>query len=316
MRPDRRQPEPMAPAPRRVQGSPRKLVPQRGWRHWVYTATGFNPGLSPTEKYELSLRRRVRRNPRGPHQIGIVGLKGGAGKTTLSVSLGSLFAHVRGDRILVLDADPSCGNLGDRAGRSSPGNIADLLSSKELANYNKVRAHTSLNAVNLEVLPSEDYSGKPRAFSKEAWRATTAAVSKFYNLVLADCGAGMLDPATRGVIETASAVVIVANTSVDSARQAVIALDWLRSNGHTDLMNRACVVLNHTSPKEANISAKVLARRLEQQVRPGRLVVLPFDKHIAAGTEIKFNQLDPLFKLRVLELAAVLSDDFERAGRR
>lgn len=46
------------------------------------------------------------------------------------------------------------------------------------------------------------------------------------------------------------------------------------------------------------------------------VVVMPWDRHIAAGTEISLDLLDPIYKRKVLELAAALSDDFERAGRR
>jgi MinD-like ATPase involved in chromosome partitioning or flagellar assembly len=306
----------MTPGPRRLKAKPAKLVPQHGWRRWVHALTRINPGLSRDEKHEVELSNRVCRNPRAAYEIGILGLKGGAGKTTVTVALGSVLADVRGDRILALDADPGCGNLAERTGRTSAGSIAELLADRDLSHYNKVRANTTVNEANLEVLTAEDYGGRPRIFSREDWHHTAEAVSKFYNVVLADCGAGMLDPATRGVLETAAAVVIVTSVSIDSARQAAAALDWLRNNGYTDLMSRACIVLNHITPREPNISAKDLAKRFEQQVKPGHVVVLPWDRHIASGTEIELDRLDPVFRRRVLELAAVLSDDFERAGRR
>jgi hypothetical protein len=39
--------------------------------------------------------------------------------------------------------------------------------------------------------------------------------------------------------------------------------------------------------------------------------VLPWDKHIACGTEIHLDLLRPRFQRRILELAAALSDDFD-----
>ncbi|BBX75571.1 hypothetical protein MSHI_34770 [Mycobacterium shinjukuense] len=262
------------------------------------------------------MRARICRNPRGSYQIGVLGLKGGAGKTTTTVTLGNTLARVRGDRILVLDADPSAGNLADRAGRSSPSSIADLLADRRLSHYNDVRAHTSVNANNLEILPAAQYTAARRGLSGQDLRSAVDTVSKFYNLVLADCGAGLLDPVTLGVLETASAIVIVTNVSLDSARQAMIALDWLRNHGYHDLLKRACVVINHVAVGETNVSEKRLVRQFEQHVQPGRVVVLPWDEHIAAGTEIRLDLLSPVYRRRVLELAAALSDDFERAGRR
>ncbi|WP_264956315.1 nucleotide-binding protein, partial [Mycobacterium kiyosense] len=304
-------PQPQPPAP----AGP-KPIPQRGWRRGLYRLTRINPGLSRDEKYELSLRTRIRRQPRGSYQIGMLGLKGGVGKTTTTVTLGTMLAQVRGDRILGLDADPGCGNLAERAGRTSPSSIADLVADKNVSHYNDVRAHISVNSDNLEILPTAEYATAARGLSGEDLRLAVDTVSKFYNLVLADCGPGLFDPVTRGVLETASAIVIVTNVSVDSARQAESALKWLRHNGYQDLLDRVVVVVNHVAVGETNVAEKQLVRQFQQLVRPDRVVLLPWDKHIATGSEIQLDQLDPDYKRRVLELAAALSDDFERAGRR
>jgi MinD-like ATPase involved in chromosome partitioning or flagellar assembly len=246
----------------------------------------------------------------------VLGLKGGVGKTALTVALGSVFAQLRGDRILVLDADAGSGNLADRVGRQSAATIADLLAADGLAHYNDIRAYTSMNAVNLEVLPAEEYSKARRAFSEEDWKRTVDVVSRYYNLVLADCGAGLFDPVTRGVLSSVSGVVIVANASIDGARQAAVAMDWLRHNGYQDLLSRACVVINHIMPEEPNIAGDDLVAKFERHVQPGRVVVLPWDKHVAAGTEIQLDLLSRPYKRRITELAAVLSDDFDRVDRR
>lgn len=293
-----------------------KVISRRGWRRWIHKLTRINVGLSRDEKYDLDLRSRIRRSPRGSYQIAIVGLKGGAGKTTVTVALGSALAQVRRDRILAFDADATSGNLADRAGLQSAATVADLLADKDLTHYNDIRAHTSTNAVNLEVLPAEDYSTARRAFSEADWHYAADAVSKFYNLVLADCGAGLFDPVTLGVLSRSSAVVIVTNAAIDGARQAAIAIDWLRNNGYHDLLARACVVINNVFPGETNIAVAELVRQFQRYVQPGRVIELPWDKHVAAGTEIQLSLLDAAYKRRILELAAALSDDFERGERR
>ncbi len=77
-----------------------KMPSQRGWRHLLYMLTRINLGLSPDELYEMDLHTRIRRNARDSYQIGVFGLKGGVGKTAVTVSLGSALSKVRGDRIL------------------------------------------------------------------------------------------------------------------------------------------------------------------------------------------------------------------------
>ena len=95
-----------------------KMPSKRGWRHVLYRLTRINLGPSPDEIYEMDLHNRIRRNARDSYQIGVFGLKGGVGKTALTVVLGSTLSKVRGDRILAVDADPDAGNLADRCGRS------------------------------------------------------------------------------------------------------------------------------------------------------------------------------------------------------
>lgn len=293
-----------------------KMPSQRGWRHWLYMFTRINMGPSPDEIYEMDLQARVRRNARDSYQIGVFGLKGGVGKTAVTVALGSALSKVRGDRILAIDADPDGGNLADRAGRQSAATVSDLLSDKELSRYNDIRAYTSMNSANLEVLSSEEYSAARREFNEEDWRGAVGVVSRYYNLVLADCGAGLFQPASRGVLSTISGMVIVASASIDGARQAAVTMDWLRQNGYQDLLGRSCVVINHVTPGKTNIDVEDLVQQFERHVPPGRVVVLPWDKHIAAGTEIQLELLGQTFQRRMLELAAALSDDFDRLERR
>jgi MinD-like ATPase involved in chromosome partitioning or flagellar assembly len=173
-----------------------------------------------------------------------------------------------------------------------------------------------MNASKLEVLSSAEYSVARRDFNEEDWAAAVKIVSQYYNLVLADCGAGLFHQASRAVLSTVSGLVIVASASIDGARQAAVTMDWLRQNGYQDLLGRACVVINHVTPGKTNIDVDDLVQQFERHVPAGRVVVLPWDKHIAAGSDIQFDLLGKTYQRRITELAAALSDDFDRLERR
>ena len=292
-----------------------KMPPRRGWRHGLYAATRINLGPSRDELYERDLFASIRRNVVGSYQIGVIGLKGGAGKTAVTVALGSLLAQVRGDRILAVDADPDCGNLADRAGQPSEASISNLLADKNIDSSNALRAYTRTTDANLEVIASDQYSSARRDFSADDWTGVVHAVSPFYNLVVADCGTGLFHSSSLGVLSTVADVVVVATASIDGARQAAMTLDWLRRNGYEGLASRACVVINHVTPGRPTIDMKDLIAQFERHILPGRVIDLPWDKHIAAGTGIAFDQLGDTYKRRVAELAAALSVDFG-AGHR
>ena len=46
--------------------------------------------------------------------------KGGVGKTTITLALGSMFAMLRGDRVIAVDANPDAGNLAHRLFEREP----------------------------------------------------------------------------------------------------------------------------------------------------------------------------------------------------
>ena len=311
--PPHRYPPPPSPALSDPQPAA-KPPSQRGWRHLLYVLTRINVGLSPDELYEIDLLNRIRRNPHGSYQIGVIGLKGGVGRTAVTVALGSALCQARGDGIVAVDADPHGGNLADRTGRQTPATIADVLAATRLTTYNEMRSYTSMNASNLEVLSALEYSVARREFSDEEWRRLAGVVSHYYNIVLADCGAGLFGSAARAVLSTVSALVIVASASVDGARQAAVTLNWLRQNGYTGLLGRSCVVINQLVPGKPTVDVADLVGQFERYVQPGRVHILPWDRHIAAGTEIEYTALSDTFRRRILEVAAVLSDDFAKVA--
>ena len=75
-------------------------------------------------------------------------------------------------------------------------------------------------------------------------------------------------------------------------------------------------MINHTVPGKPNIDVDDLVQQFQRHVSPGRVVVLPYDKHISAATAIDFDLLGSVYQRRMTELAAALSDDFERLERR
>jgi MinD-like ATPase involved in chromosome partitioning or flagellar assembly len=63
---------------------------------------------------------------RGHYKISVLG-KGGVGKTTVSASVGSVFAALRqGDRVVAVDADTAFGKLGSRIDPKAQGSYWEL----------------------------------------------------------------------------------------------------------------------------------------------------------------------------------------------
>lgn len=286
------------------------LPPTQGWRRVLHSVAKINLGPSRDELYERDLHARIRRAARDSYQIGVLGLKGGAGRTAVTIALGSVLSQVRGDRILSVDADPHAGNLGDRTPRQSEATVSELLSDPELVRYNAIRSYTQMNTANLEVLASPDYSRMARPFNGKDWHRTVEAAAPYYNLILSDCGNSFFDDTTQAVLASGASVVVVATASFDGVKQAASALEWLRNNHYQDVLPRACLVINHVTREKPNIDMDVVIDQFGRHLSPHRVVELPWDRHIAHDPEIRLESLGHTFRRRVTELAAALSDDF------
>ncbi|QFS94588.1 CobQ/CobB/MinD/ParA nucleotide binding domain protein (plasmid) [Mycobacterium sp. THAF192] len=302
-----------------------KLPPERGWRRWLLLLTRINMGLSPDEIYERELHTKIRRIVTDPqdatrnstYQVGVISLKGGVGKTAISVLLGSVLAEIRAGGVLAIDADPDAGNLIERARKQSEHSIAQVVATGPALNtYNSVRAHTSRNDANLEVLAAHDYVDSRRPVNGADWHTATQVVSPFYSIILADCGNGLFNDVTTAVLDSVWGLVLVTDTSLDAARKAGTALDWLRVHGYHDLLNRTVIVINHREAQRAVVDMDDIKAQFAERVGEDNVFEMPFDSHVHQGEEIQLKLVGRTVLRRATEIAAALSTNFDRPRRR
>src|SRR5262249_8803386 len=155
---------------------------------------------------------------------------------------------LRGDRVIAVDANPDFGTLGQRGPNQTRSTVRNLLSDGEILRYPDMRRHTSQSTNRLEILVSERDPAVSEAFSEGDYRAVHNVLDRFYNIILADCGTGLTHSATRGVLEAADALVVVAAPAIDSARSALATLDWLQHHGYAHLVPHASVVVSAAQP--------------------------------------------------------------------
>jgi len=296
---------------------PTKRPPASGWRRMVHLVTGggVNPGESPEDVRRRQLVERVNQPIRGDYKIAVLSLKGGVGKTTTTVALGSTFADLRGDHVVAIDANPDLGTLGGRIPSQTPATVRDLLNDqKRIHRYSDVRAFTSQAPSRLEVLASERDPHKAEAFSETDYREAVATLDNFYNLILTDCGTGLTHSAMRGVLDTADALVLVSSPALDGAQSADATLNWLTAQGYAHLVARTVVVISSARPGSSGINMDQLVAHFGTQVRA--VTVIPFDTHLAEGSEVDLDRMAPTTRDAFVELAALVADDFpDAAGR-
>ncbi len=292
-------------------------APSSGWRRWLYWASFklINVGESPRAAHHNSLAARINRPLGGCYRIALLSLKGGVGKTTITVTLGGTLASIRRDHVVALEANSDRGTLSQKVVLDTPATVRNLLRDAEgIKRYSDIRRYTSQGPSRLEVLASESDPAASEAFSAAEYTRTLDILQRFYSLVLTDCGTGLTYPTMSATLAKADMLIVIASGSVDGARGASATLDWLDAHGHQDMVANSVAVINAVRPPSRNVDMNKIVNHFSQRCRAVSLV--PFDPHLETGAEIEFDLLNRATRKALIELAAVVADGFSSADRR
>ncbi|MGH3430038.1 MAG: MinD/ParA family ATP-binding protein, partial [Mycobacteriales bacterium] len=246
------------------------------------------------------------------YKIAMLSLKGGVGKTTITATLGSTLASLRGDRVIGVDANPDRGTLAQKISLETAATVRHLLRDADrIRRYSDIRSYTSQGPSRLEILASEQDPAVSEAFSEADYRRTVNLLEHFYNIVLTDCGTGLMHSAMKGVLDLAHSLVIVSSSSIDGARSASATLDWLDAHGYRALVGRSVAVINSVRPAAGKVDLELVATHFAARCRS--VCRMPFDEHLEEGGEIDLDRLGQPARLAALELAATVADDFPQA---
>jgi MinD-like ATPase involved in chromosome partitioning or flagellar assembly len=290
---------------------PVKPPPSEGWRRLIYDLSGhlINLGESPRAARHNNLVAQVNRPLRGCYRIALLSLKGGVGKTTITATLGSTFATIRGDRVVAVDANPDRGTLSQKIPLETAATVRQLLhDAGTIERYSDVRRYTSKGPSGLEVLASETDPAVSDAFGADDYSRVLEILERFYGLVLTDCGPGLLHSVMSSVLEKADVLLVVASGSIDGARSASATLDWLDAHGHEQLVRNSIAVINAVRPRTGKVDMNKVVDHFSRRCRAVRLI--PFDPHLEEGAEIDLDRLRRGTREALAELAAVVADGF------
>ena len=283
--------------------------PSKGWRRAVLRASGgvINPGPSSAEVRWRDLLHRVRRPLIQSHRIAVSSIKGGVGKTTVATLLGLVMAENRGDRVIVLDANPDAGTLADRLTGESSVTVRELLRDLDrIHSWTEVSRYTSL-AGRLQVLASEQDPASSEAFSREEYQQICALLDRFFNIIITDSGTGLVHSAMEGTLKLADSLIVVGAPTVDGAGRASKTLDWLLAHGHSALATEAVVVLS-CDRTSVEVDRDRIRKHFTERSRA--VVEIPPDPHLATGGRVELAHLRPTTRDAAYELAALMADRF------
>nr|WP_240949056.1 MinD/ParA family protein [Microbacterium sp. CFH 90308] len=282
--------------------------PEGMWQHFVYSISGrrINLGDSKRARARKELDRRIAAPLAGGARfVPVLSRKGGVGKTTVTTLLGMALADARDDRVIAVDANPDRGTLAERISRESGKTVRDLVRVRgDVVGFNDLSNIVARDETRLDVVASDTDPRVSEAFNDQDYRDVASLAAHYYSVVLTDTGTGIVHSVMGATLDLADQIVIVAGLSVDEARLASETLTWLETNGYSDKVRGAVVVLNNARPGQPLVQLDELESHFRTRVRS--VVRMPYDAHIATGSAIVFRDLQPATRLAARELAAVV----------
>jgi MinD-like ATPase involved in chromosome partitioning or flagellar assembly len=236
-------------------------------------------------------------------RLAVLSSRGGAGKTTVATLLATTLAGSRHDRVVAVDAAPALGSLALRAGAASPHPVAAFgRAAPSVRGFDEADPHLGRGDGGLWLLTGGDSAGD--RLDLPAYQAAVAALSRFFAVLVTDCGPDPASELNLGILGDAHALALVTPATVDGVVSAHLALGWLRTTPAAGLVPRTVVVLSSQTPHAEGVDLKRGARTLASQgVRVARL---PYDRHLAAGARIHPDLLGERIRAAAIGLAGDL----------
>jgi MinD-like ATPase involved in chromosome partitioning or flagellar assembly len=240
-------------------------------------------------------------------RIVVTSVRGGAGKSTLSALIGTIFSYFRQDRVLVIDADPGLGSLPLRLGAGSARTLRDLArATARPASFDDLKPYLSATHTGLWLLAGpggaanvvDESAGETEA---AVYRAIAADLSRFFGITVIDCGGGLMGTPTAALMADAHAHLLVTPATPDGAFSARSALDWMAANGLGPLVRRTVAVfVTHAPHAGADLT------RAAELLRPDGVSVLSvgYDRHLATGAPIDQHRLAESTRIAAERIAA------------
>ncbi|WP_406013180.1 hypothetical protein OG520_12135 [Streptomyces sp. NBC_00984] len=233
-------------------------------------------------------------------QIAVTSIRGGAGKSTVAALLGSTYAHYRQDPVLFVEADPALGSLPLRLGAESlrwtTGDLAGIIEPQ--MSLLDITGYLVQLPGNAWLLPGSQ--GQIGAMlDSRAYERVMVSLRRYFGVTVVDCETLPAEVA-RVALSAAQARVLAAPATLEGITSTYAVLTWMQSLPR-QVIAGTVVVLSELVP-HPGLDLDEAAEKLK--ATGASVQVLPYDRHLAAGGEIRTELLAHATREAATRLAA------------
>lgn len=247
-----------------------------------------------------------------PRRISVIGLKGGVGKTTLSVSLAHVFALYRRDPVLLFDADPTYSSLPLRTGVQPVHTVHDVAAHDKNDGPETPMSYLTRSPNGAWIMPSGLSPAESASLDDPTYVSAMNSVYQMFPIMVTDCGAGLTGPLMRRIMSGSHTLVMATTPSLDGILATHNALRWIAHIGFTRLARNSLVVLTNTSRTRSPVDLEQTGQRFAPLCRG--VLTVPADPHLQAGTYLDLAAMRSSTRKAVTHLASVVLDAANASG--
>jgi len=284
-------------------------IPTQGFRRFLAETLRIPVGKSKTELEYDNLIALMNRSLLSPKVIGVIGGKGGVGKTTTAMCLASTLSEHRSKPVCAITLDYNSTLALRTKAITSPArgevSILDFATDKTITTPNDIAGCMLNNKQRLSVLGVGLDAVQRDNLTPQQYQRALSMLKDNFELIVVDFGNVPSTEFYWAALQSLDAMVVVTSTENDSMQGTKLVESMAREAGLLDLLDRQTIVLiNHRSPAEPKVDINHFVGRM-QSARHREILDIPWDDHLSESGPVDLDLISKPVKYQFIRAAAL-----------
>lgn len=286
-------------------------APTQGVRKFLFDTLHLPVSKSRKEQEQDRLVAMMRKSLLSPKIIGVIGGKGGVGKTSSVMTIASMMAKYRSGNIAAVTLDYNS-TLALRTRKVSDAARSDMsllefATDRSLSSSSQIIKCFQVNRQGLYVLGTGLNPISHDVLNAAQYRRAMNMLRKVFDIVFVDYGNIPNNDVFWESLNSLDALVLVTSTENDSLQGIRLAESTVREAGRADLLaDHTTMFVNYRSPAAPKVDLDNFVGKM-QAVGNREVLEVPWDDHLSEGGPVDIDLLSKPVKYQLLRGAAIVA---------